>query len=58
LPVLDVAVATGFANGAHFARAFRDRFGMAPTAARHHDRTAPQPDERGGEGAGSAISSL
>jgi transcriptional regulator GlxA family with amidase domain len=26
LPVLDVAVATGFANGAHFARAFRARW--------------------------------
>jgi transcriptional regulator GlxA family with amidase domain len=34
LPVLEVALATGFANGAHFARAFRDRFGQRPSALR------------------------
>lgn len=34
LPVLDVALATGFANGPHFARAFRERFGTAPSAVR------------------------
>jgi transcriptional regulator GlxA family with amidase domain len=34
LPVLDVALATGFGNGAHFARAFRQRFGAPPSAAR------------------------
>jgi len=34
LPVLDVALATGFVNGSHFTRAFRDRFGMPPSAIR------------------------
>ncbi len=34
LPVLDVAMATGFASGPHFARAFRGRFGAPPRARR------------------------
>jgi transcriptional regulator GlxA family with amidase domain len=34
LPVLDVALATGVSNGAHFARAFRERFGAPPSALR------------------------
>ncbi|MDG4647290.1 GlxA family transcriptional regulator [Roseibacterium sp. SDUM158017] len=41
LPVLEVALATGFANGPHFARAFRDRFGMAPTAVRARGHASP-----------------
>ncbi|QIE43673.1 GlxA family transcriptional regulator (plasmid) [Rhodobacteraceae bacterium SC52] len=34
LPILEVALATGFANGAHFARAFRDKFGTRPSTLR------------------------
>jgi transcriptional regulator GlxA family with amidase domain len=34
LPVVDVAIACGFVSAAHFTRAFRARFGEAPTAAR------------------------
>jgi len=41
LPVLEVALATGFANGAHFARAFRDRFGAPPRSLRAAGRLPP-----------------
>lgn len=34
LPLIEVAVATGFANAAHFATAHRRRFGFPPSAAR------------------------
>lgn len=34
LPVLDVAVATGFATSSHFSQCYRARYGVAPTVAR------------------------
>jgi len=34
LPVLDVALATGFASSSQFARAYRRAFGEAPSATR------------------------
>ena len=46
LSVLEVALATGFANGAHFARVFRERFGTRPSDLRASRRVA-------GGGAGS-----
>ena len=38
LPVLEIAIATGFAGAAHFAAAYRKRFGEAPS---HHRLEAP-----------------
>lgn len=34
LPVVDVAVATGFATGSHFSHCYRARYGVTPTEAR------------------------
>lgn len=34
LPILDVAVATGFGSASHFSRAFRQIYGQAPSAVR------------------------
>jgi transcriptional regulator GlxA family with amidase domain len=39
LPITDVAVATGFASGSQFARAYRRRFGHTASADR---RPAPR----------------
>jgi transcriptional regulator GlxA family with amidase domain len=36
LPLLDIAIACGFANGSHFSRAYRARFGRSP----RRDRSA------------------
>lgn len=41
LSVGEVALATGFATPAHFSRAFRSRFGAAPSARRMAARTGP-----------------
>ena len=38
LPILDVALATGFGSASHFARAFRQAFGISPTDARQQDQ--------------------
>jgi transcriptional regulator GlxA family with amidase domain len=38
LSVTDVAVASGFASGGHFARVFRRAFGHAPSVGRHPSR--------------------
>ncbi len=35
LPFVDVAMATGFVNQAHFAKAYRSRYGATPTARRN-----------------------
>lgn len=55
LPVLDVALATGFTNGAHFARAFRARFGMAPGAARAAGPQLCRAPRRGDSAVGSTV---
>jgi transcriptional regulator GlxA family with amidase domain len=34
LPILDVALATGFSSASHFSRVFRKAFGISPTSAR------------------------
>jgi transcriptional regulator GlxA family with amidase domain len=34
LPVMEIAVATGFASASHFSRSYRDRFGAPPRAER------------------------
>ncbi len=39
--VSDVAYAVGFNSPAHFSKAFRDRFGRAPSDLRRRTRTAP-----------------
>ena len=38
LPVLEIAIATGFSGAAHFATAFRKRFGLAPSRYRLEPR--------------------
>lgn len=38
LPILDVAIATGFSSASHFAQAFRQAFGVSPTQARHQNQ--------------------
>jgi transcriptional regulator GlxA family with amidase domain len=38
MPLLDIAMACGFANGSHFSRAYRERFGAAPNRDRHAAR--------------------
>ena len=43
LAMLEIAVATGWSSPTHFARAFREAFGIAPTS----DRAAMQRDPRG-----------
>lgn len=35
LPITEVALATGFSNNAHFARAYRQHYGASPTQERH-----------------------
>ena len=35
LSITQIALATGFANSAHFSKAFAERFGQPPSAARH-----------------------
>jgi transcriptional regulator GlxA family with amidase domain len=37
LPILDVAVATGFGSASHFSRVFREAYGMAPSEVRAQD---------------------
>jgi transcriptional regulator GlxA family with amidase domain len=37
LPILDVAVATGFESASHFSTVFRTTFGVPPSQARRHD---------------------
>lgn len=34
LPITEIALATGFASSAHFSKAFRDRYGTAPSSLR------------------------
>jgi transcriptional regulator GlxA family with amidase domain len=41
LTITEIALATGFASSAHFAKAFRDRYGVAPSSLRR--RTEPRP---------------
>lgn len=47
LRVIDVAYACGFSDAAHFSRAFRKRFGLAPREWRHRDGFGP--NARGSE---------
>lgn len=37
MPVVDIAVATGFISASHFAKTFKTVFGISPTDARRHD---------------------
>jgi transcriptional regulator GlxA family with amidase domain len=37
LPILDIAIATGFGSASHFSRAFRQVFGFPPSEARNQD---------------------
>ena len=41
LPVVEVALATGFGSASHFSRSFRDRFGLSPRGERQPDRSRP-----------------
>lgn len=38
LPILDVAIATGFSSASHFSQGFRRAFGFSPTQARRHNQ--------------------
>jgi len=40
MPLLEIAIACGFANGSHFSRAYRERFGASPNRDRQSARTA------------------
>lgn len=39
LPLLEIAIACGFANGSHFSRTYRNRFGASPRQDRHSAST-------------------
>jgi transcriptional regulator GlxA family with amidase domain len=42
MPIIEVALAAGFANASHFARVYRKRFGVSPSDARRRDRATGQ----------------
>ena len=44
-PLTQIALATGFANSAHFASAFRDHFGKSPTQTRQKSDKGPKAAE-------------
>jgi transcriptional regulator GlxA family with amidase domain len=48
LPVLDVALASGFLSASHFSRVYKARFGVSPRRERHaHPKYGVSPDDRG-----------
>ena len=38
MPLLEIAIACGFANGSHFSRAYRGRFGASPNRDRQSEK--------------------
>jgi transcriptional regulator GlxA family with amidase domain len=48
LPVLDVALASGFLSASHFSRVYKARFGISPRQERHaHPKYGVSPDDPG-----------
>ncbi|HZP91446.1 MAG TPA: helix-turn-helix domain-containing protein, partial [Burkholderiales bacterium] len=41
-PISEVALETGFADGSHFSRRFRDAYGKSPSQVRRHARRREQ----------------
>lgn len=55
LPIVEVAIASGFVSASHFSKRYRDRYGVSPQADRHQDepneipRTGLEPMANAGE---------